>query len=122
VPCYKEHKGSAACDAAYERLVLEKESQAAKESAAVLKDFESEENADENEEGYRILPDQLDRMVESKELQELLRGPRLREVIELVDAAEDREATLDRAVENNKEFSDFVQLLVETINPEGAPI
>ena len=66
MPCYKEHKGSAACDAAYESLVLEKESQAANKSAAVLKDFESEEKEDENEEGYRILPDQLDRMVESK--------------------------------------------------------
>ena len=72
--------------------------------------------------GYRIKSDQLDLMIESKRMQELLRDPLLREVIELVDSAQDREEALDRAVGSNKEFSDFVEALAETINPGGVPL
>ena len=77
---------------------------------------------EEDEEGYRIREEQIDRMVESKRLQEWLRDPRIREIIELVDGAEDREKVLDGAIENNKEFSDFVEKLADVINPDGAPL
>ena len=63
------------------------------------------------DEGYRVTPDQLDRMVESKRLQEWLRDPMLREVIELVDASGDRERALDTAVGSNEQFSEFVRAI-----------
>ena len=119
VSCYKAHKDSAACAEARQALSSEKKGE---ESAAALLLRKLGERPDEGEEGYRITPEQLDLMVESKRLRDLLRDPRLREVIELVDGAEDREKALDCAVETNKDFSDFVRALAETINPQGAPL
>ena len=121
VSCYKQHKESpGVCEQ------LKAASQAV--SKPLNEELNENERQDargafeEDEEGYRIREEQIDRMVESKRLQEWLRDPRIREIIELVDGAEDREKVLDGAIENNKEFSDFVEQLADVINPDGAPL
>ena len=118
VTCFKSHKGSAACAEAREALLRQREAAEAGQSP-LLQGLGSGDGKED--EGYRVTPDQLDRMVESKRLQEWLRDPMLREVIELVDASGDRERALDAAVGSNEQFSEFVRVLAETINPEGAP-
>ena len=115
VTCFKSHKGSAACAEAREALLRQREAG----QSPLLQGLGSGDGKED--EGYRVTPDQLDRMVESKRLQEWLRDPMLREVIELVDASGDRERALDTAVGSNEQFSEFVRVLAETINPEGAP-
>ena len=119
VACFKQHKDSPSCVAEASKL------QQAQEADKLLKDKTAalyEEDKDNIDEGYRIQPDQLDRMLESEILQERLRDPRIREIVQLIDSAEDREKALDGAVENNKDFALFVEQLANVINPEGAPL
>lgn len=119
VACYKTHKDGDQCDAFLAARAKEDDKKVC--SPVGIFAQTADQTLPSEDEGYRVSPDQIDRMVESKRLQELLRDPRIREVVELIDAAQDRERALDGAIENNREFADFVQALAETINPEGAP-
>merc|ERR1711977_155910 len=120
VVCYKLHK-----DSSCERACKELSERAAEKGGSGKQNQVGGYAPDDDasvDEGYRIQQVQLDRMVESEKVQEWLREPRIREIIELIDAADDREKALDGALETNKEFSDFVDQLTSVINPEGAPM
>ncbi len=127
--CYKRHK-EAFCEAATKKRREEEDAtggtRAPSATETALGDLGEGVGrggaGEEEEEGYRIHADQLDRMCESKQLQEWLRDPRIREVVTLVDAdPADREKALDGAIGTNKDFADFVDALCDVINPQGAP-
>ena len=118
--CYKLHKESS-CERACKELSERAAEKGGSGKQNQVGGYAPDDDASVDE-GYRIQQVQLDRMVESEKVQEGLREPRIREIIELIDAADDREKALDGALETNKEFSDFVDQLTSVINPEGAPM
>ena len=72
----------------------------------------------DDDEGFRLQPAQIQRMLGSAELQALFKQRRMRDIIRLVDGGH---VSLDKAREEDPDFMRMTIKLLEAINPEGPP-
>ena len=72
----------------------------------------------DDDEGFRLQPAQIQRMLGCAELQALFKQRRMRDIIRLVDGGH---VSLDKAREEDPDFMRMTIKLLEVINPEGPP-
>ena len=69
----------------------------------------------ETEETYRVSDRQLKSLSVNEALRQALGDPELRELLERIDSAKDRERALDEALDTNSDFAAFINTMLQSI-------